>query len=192
MDNKTEGISFNGSLMLNLDVRYENGKMSLLAVKDFKFSLDEENDPRVIYSNANPTQSWTDYNLMKISGKSEISKILKPHDTITLCYENVTYMAKMHSSIPGRIDGLAGLYRDNPELAKAKTIHFFFNSSNNKIVIKKELEYEDAIQILKTRGEVEAASLLESYVVAKENNTSGWDGHLSEYFPQLARELKLY
>ncbi|MHA7584706.1 hypothetical protein ACX12E_30670 [Paenibacillus vandeheii] len=192
MSTKSEGISFNGSLKLDLEVRFENGKMSLLSVKDFDFSLsDEENESRVIYSNAEPTNSWTDYNLIKISGRSEISKLLKPHSIVTVCYKNKSYSAKMHSKIPGRFDSLSALYRDNPELANAKVVHFFFHSSSYKIVIKKELEYDDAIQILQSRGEYAAITLLKLYLTEK-NTKSGWDGHLRKHFPQIASELKLF
>lgn len=176
---------------MDLEVRYEAGQMFLLSVKDFNFTPAPENKPLLLYSNAHPTDTWKNYNLLKISSKSEIAKALKPNKTITLSYKNSNYEVKMHSSIPGRIDGLSTLYRDHPELPKSKTVHFLFYSDTYKIVIKTKLPCEDAISILETRGELTAVTLLKDYVEQRKN-TIGWDGHFRNFFPQISSEFKLH
>lgn len=190
--NNEENIehSITGTLNLELDVRWENGEMSLIAVKGFHFAATNSNVSSSVYSNANPTTSWNLYNLIKLSAKSEIAKTLKLRETITLRYGERTFIAKTHASIPGRIDGLSAFYRDHPKLVTQKVLHFFFDIKKRELRICTELHYTDAVNVLQARGEIEAVKLLENYV-AEKKSTSGWDGFIRGAIPRLGHEFNL-
>ena len=81
------------------------------------------------------TKSFSKYGLITLGKNSDITSQLKAGNEICVKYGEKEYTGKVHKSVPGRIDGLTSMYRENVDLIENSTMEITYHKAASYIIV---------------------------------------------------------
>ncbi|WP_151735682.1 hypothetical protein [Paenibacillus tengchongensis] len=101
------------------------------------FHSEPVNDKKnAVYGTTSITDNDHRFGILRFSKISEVSKSLDPNSKILIRYKGDSYQGSVPKSVPGRVNGLTGLYDEHPEIVENRKITVQYDITNKILTIE--------------------------------------------------------
>ena len=98
--------------------------------------INDSNKSNFVYGTTSITENDIRFGLLRFSKISDISKSLQPNSKILIKFKGDSYQGSIPKSVPGRINGLATLFKEHEEILAQRKVTAQYDYVNKIMTIE--------------------------------------------------------